>query len=119
VTPPLDPALGELDYCYLTTTGRRSGEPREIEIWFGLRGSTLYLIAGGGERANWVRNLHAEPAVSVRLADRTYGGRARVVADPDEDAAARPLVHGKYASGPDDMARWRDHGLVVAIDLEA
>jgi hypothetical protein len=28
-------------------------------------------------------------------------------------------VHGKYASGPDDMARWRDQGLPVAVDLDA
>ena len=35
------------DYCYLTTTGRVSGEPREIEIWFGLAGDTLYMLSGG------------------------------------------------------------------------
>ena len=115
----LDPALGELDYCYLTTTGRRSGEPREIEIWFALRGSTLYLIAGGGERAQWVRNLRADPSVGVRLGECTLRGRARVVDDAAEEAVARPLVHGKYASGPGDMARWRDHGVLVAIDVDA
>jgi len=109
----------ELDYCYLTTTGRVSGEPREIEIWFGLRGDTLYLIAGGGERANWVRNLRADPAVTVRVGQETVRGRARIVDDEDEASAARPLVHGKYASSPYDMASWRDDGLLVAIDLEA
>jgi hypothetical protein len=34
------------DYCYLTTRGRLSGEPREIEIWFALENSTLYILAG-------------------------------------------------------------------------
>jgi hypothetical protein len=33
--------LADEDYCYLTTIGRVSGEPREIEIWFGLDGRTL------------------------------------------------------------------------------
>ncbi|MEA2474306.1 MAG: hypothetical protein QOE06_2221 [Thermoleophilaceae bacterium] len=115
----IDPALGQLDYCYLTTTGRVSGEPREIEIWFGLRDDTVYMLSGGGDRSDWVRNLMADPAVSVRLGDTTFRGSARVVDDPDEQAAARPLVHGKYASGPDHMANWRDHGLPVAVDLEA
>ena len=112
----LDP---DLDYCYLTTTGRVSGEPREIQIWFGLRGQTLYLIAGGGDRSDWVRNLRADPAVTIRVGNAIVRGRARIVDDADEAALARPLVHGKYASGPDDMVSWRDHGLLVAIDVEA
>jgi deazaflavin-dependent oxidoreductase (nitroreductase family) len=112
----IDPAL---DYCYLTTTGRVSGEPREIEIWFGHSGATLYLLAGGRERADWVRNLMANPAVSVRVGDTTVPGRARIVDDPVEEAAARELVHGKYANGPDHMAGWRDGALPVAIDIEA
>ena len=115
----VDPALGELDYCYLTTTGRVSGEPREIEIWFGLRGETLYLLSGGGRRSDWVRNLMADPAVTVRVGDSTLRGRARIVDDPGEEAIARGLVHGKYASGPDHMANWRDRSLPVAIDVES
>jgi deazaflavin-dependent oxidoreductase (nitroreductase family) len=113
----VDPALGELDYCYLTTTGRVTGEPREIEIWFALRGDTLYMLSGGGDRSDWVRNLRADPAVSVRLGERTVSGTGRVVSEAGEEELARPLVHGKYASGPDHMVGWRDGGLLVAVDL--
>jgi len=58
-----DPALAGEDYCYLTTTGRLSGEPREIEIWFSLDDGVLYMLAGGGRRANWVRNIVRPHAV--------------------------------------------------------
>jgi hypothetical protein len=34
------------EYCYLTTTGRRTGRPHRIEIWFGQRDRTFYLLAG-------------------------------------------------------------------------
>jgi len=27
-------ALADTEYCYLTTTGRRSGRAHRIEIWF-------------------------------------------------------------------------------------
>ena len=57
-------------YCYLTTRGRVSGEPREIEIWFALEGRTVYLLSGGRDRSNWVRNLQADPSVRVRIATR-------------------------------------------------
>jgi deazaflavin-dependent oxidoreductase (nitroreductase family) len=110
--------LAEESYCYLTTTGRVSGEPREIEVWFGLEGETLYMLAEGRERANWVKNLTRDPAVSVRIAERTFAGRARIVADPDEDACARRLLFDKYSptySG--DLAEWRDTALPVAVDL--
>jgi deazaflavin-dependent oxidoreductase (nitroreductase family) len=112
--------LADEDYCYLTTTGRVSGEPREIEIWFGLDGSTLYMLSGGGDRSDWVKNLIREPRVSVRIAERSFDGRARVVSDPAEDARARELVFAKYAPGyGGDLSDWRDGSLPIAVDLEA
>ena len=61
-----DLANAEDDYCYLTTRGRVSGQPHEIEIWFTADDDTLYMLAGAGDRSDWVRNLRAEPAVTVR-----------------------------------------------------
>ncbi|HEY8491849.1 MAG TPA: nitroreductase/quinone reductase family protein, partial [Dehalococcoidia bacterium] len=93
-------ALGDLageDYCYLTTTGRVTGRPHTIEIWFGLHGATLYLLAGGRERSDWVRNLRRDPAVTVRLGRAVLRGRARVVTEAAEDGLARRLLLEKYA----------------------
>jgi deazaflavin-dependent oxidoreductase (nitroreductase family) len=118
--PALDPAVAEEDYCYLTTTGHVSGEPREIEIWFGLDGATVYLLSGGGDRSNWVRNLKHDPAVTVRIAGTTCPGRARIVEDLAENGRARALLVDKYMhrySG--DLEGWRRRALAVAIDLEA
>ena len=57
------------DFCYLSTTGRVTGRTHTIEIWFAVRDSTLYFLAGGGERSDWVRNLQVNPTVTVRLRD--------------------------------------------------
>ena len=118
--PAPDPAVAEEDYCYLTTTGRVSGEPREIEIWFALAGTTVYLLSGGRDRSNWVRNLQRDPAVTVRIAGTTWSGRARIVEDADEDERAATQLVDKYRprySG--DLEDWRRRALAVAIDLEA
>jgi hypothetical protein len=56
--------LGSQDYLYLTTNGRVSGAPHRIEIWFALSGTTAYLLSGGGDRSDWVRNLRAETRVT-------------------------------------------------------
>ena len=55
-------------YCCLTTTGRVTGRSHTIEIWFALVDGTVLLLAGGGEGADWVRNLRAQPGRSLRRA---------------------------------------------------
>jgi deazaflavin-dependent oxidoreductase (nitroreductase family) len=117
---PLDPALAAESFCYVTTTGRVTGLPREIEIWFALDGTTAYLLSGGGDRSNWVRNMMRDPTVTVRIGDRTFAGRARFVSgDDEEDARARSLLHAKYSTPERGLERWRDTALPVAIDLDA
>jgi deazaflavin-dependent oxidoreductase (nitroreductase family) len=111
-------SLAGESYCYLTTTGRVSGEAREIEIWFGLEGSTLYMLSGGRDRSDWVKNLKREPRVTVRIADRTFEGHARILSNDDEDALARDLLVAKYAPGySGDLSNWRRTALPVAVDL--
>ena len=117
---PVDDRLAGEDYCYLTTVGRVTGKPRTIEIWFGLRDSSLYLLSGGGERSDWVKNARREPAVTLRIADRHFRGRARIVTDPDEDALARRLLIEKYGSSySGDLSDWRHNALPVAVEIEA
>jgi hypothetical protein len=99
-----------------------SGRPHTIEIWFALQGHTLYLLSGGGDRSDWVRNLRRDPAVTVRLGRRDAAelpGRARVVeAGTDEDGLARRLVAGKYQpTYGGDLSGWRRSALPVAVDL--
>lgn len=113
--------LADTNYCYLTTTGRTSGQPREIEIWFGLVGTTLYMLSGGRDKSHWVRNLRRTPTVKVDIADRTFAGVARAVEpDTEEDALARKLLVEKYQPGyGGDLVNWGRTSLPVAVDLGA
>ena len=114
----VDPSLASESYCYLTTTGRVSGKLREIEIWFGLDGDTLYMLSGGRERSNWVKDLTREPEVRVRIRDQSLDGTARIVTDQDEDARARRLLLEKYTPGySGDLSDWGETALPVAVDL--
>jgi deazaflavin-dependent oxidoreductase (nitroreductase family) len=113
---------GEQPFCYLTTAGRVSGRPHTIEIWFALQGPTLYVLSGGGDRSDWVRNLLVWPEVTVRIGRRDAAelpGRARVVeAGSEEDELARRLVVAKYQpSYGGDLSGWRRLALPVAVDL--
>ena len=116
--------MSDLDrepFCYLTTTGRRTGRPHTIEIWFAAApgARTLYLVAETGDRADWIRNLRAEPRVVVRVGRRQWHATARVVPEGDEADAARRLVTSRnqgWRPGT-PLPAWAVAGLPVAIDL--
>jgi deazaflavin-dependent oxidoreductase (nitroreductase family) len=110
--------LADEEFCYLTTRGRVSGRPHRIEIWFALDDATLYLLSGGRDRSDWVKNLRATPEATVELGPRRFSGRARIVEDAAEEERARALVHDKYAQGHGgDLTSWRRTALLVAVDL--
>jgi deazaflavin-dependent oxidoreductase (nitroreductase family) len=111
-------ALADLDFCYVTTIGRRSGTPHTVEIWFAKQGNRVFLLSGGGDGSDWVRNLKANPTVGLRIGDRDMICRACLVEDPEEDELARRLLVEKYRprySG--DLEDWRRTALPVAIEL--
>ena len=113
-------AIPDVSFCYLTTTGRVTGRPHEIEIWYALSGRTLHLLAGGGTSSDWVRNLDAEPRVRVRIEDRHWEATARRVTDPLEDRAARQALAAKYQGWEEGapLSRWAETALCIAVDLK-
>src|SRR5881628_3053132 len=107
---PGPPGLGTPSTLYLTTTGRRTGRPREIEIWFTQRGGRYYLVAELRERAQWVQNLRVAPRVAVRVGRRSFAALSRVVdakTEPELARAVRKMSEKKYGWG---------NGLVVELD---
>jgi deazaflavin-dependent oxidoreductase (nitroreductase family) len=95
-------------YLYLTTTGRVTGLPREIEIWFTEHGGRFYLVAERGS-ANWVRNIQSKPQVKARAGNTEFNALGRVVhndREPQLAATVKALFNAKYA--------WSD-GLIVEL----
>jgi deazaflavin-dependent oxidoreductase (nitroreductase family) len=99
-------------YLYLTTRGRKSGLPREIEIWFTYRDGRFYLIAEY-PTSNWVRNLHADPKAQIRVAGQSFAVRARFIT-----AEAEPELHAAIAGLSSKKYGWGD-GTVVELEPEA
>lgn len=81
--------------CRLTTTGRKSGTPRRVTIWFALGPGVVYLT-GGAERPHWCRNLAADPAVTVEIGGERWRGRARIVEDAREAESVRQRFVSRY-----------------------
>jgi deazaflavin-dependent oxidoreductase (nitroreductase family) len=113
-----DEELSELDFCYVTTTGRSSGRPHTIEIWFALHDGKVYMLSGGGDASDWVKNIRVNRTVGLRIGDRDMICRAYVVEDHEEDALARRLLVEKYQPRDrGDLEEWSQSSLPVAIEL--
>jgi deazaflavin-dependent oxidoreductase (nitroreductase family) len=108
--------IGSEPFCYLTTTGRISGRSHRIEIWFAVHDDAVYLLSGGREDADWVRNILVSPQVVLEIADVKRLTQARVV-EPgtDEDALARRLLLEKYDGPGEDLTEWARTSLPIAI----
>jgi deazaflavin-dependent oxidoreductase (nitroreductase family) len=114
------PEVAAQPYCWLTTTGRRSGRPRTVELWFAADGATVYALSGGRDRSDWVRNVQAEPRASLRLGSVDHRVRARLDFEGTEEAdRARRLLDAKYHGWREGrpLTRWAATALPVAFDL--
>ena len=118
--PALLSALSTEEYCYLTTTGRVSGRPHEIEIWFGAMDGELYLLSGN-ENSDWVKNLRRNQSVSVQIGKHTFAGTARIVTDRQEETRVRYLIAEKYQEWEEGktLSQWAQTALPVAIDVNS
>lgn len=106
--------------CHLQTTGRTSGRPRTIEIWFATDGERIYMLAGGRHRAHWVRNLVADPHVRVRIGGVALEGTARVIEGEEREPLARRLLAAKYQGWSEGrpMSSWAAGSLPVEISFD-
>ena len=110
--------LAEEDFCYLTTTGRVSGRPHTIEIWFALHEQTLYMLSGGRDKSDWVKNALQTPTVQMKINSTIFNGTARPITDTEEDALARKIVFEKYVPrSNDDLVDWSRTSLPIAVDI--
>jgi deazaflavin-dependent oxidoreductase (nitroreductase family) len=112
--------LADVEFCYLTTTGRASGQPHRIEIWFVAHDDGAYLLSNSAE-ADWYRNLVAQPNVSLEIAGERRDTTARPVDATDPaNAVVRPASVAKYqTSYEDDLQGWSETASLVRVDWPA
>jgi F420H(2)-dependent quinone reductase len=100
----------------LTTTGRKSGQPRVSPLLFLRDGDRVVLVASQGGRANnpmWYLNLKANPEVSVQIKKEVLTLTARDATD-EERAHYWPQLLAMYSSF-DDYQNWTDRVIPVVI----
>lgn len=107
---------GGAPVCLLTTTGRKSGEPRTMPLLYLRRGDDVVVVASKGGFPNhpqWYLNLLADPEVTIEIKRERLPMVARV-ADADEKAEIWPELVAMYSSFDTYQARTeRDIPVVI------
>jgi deazaflavin-dependent oxidoreductase (nitroreductase family) len=88
-------AMGGVPIFLLTTTGRKSGEPRETCLMYVDKGDAWIVAAsyaGQPEHPGWYRNLRENPRASLRIRDRVVPVRARDAHGEERERLWREIV---------------------------
>jgi F420H(2)-dependent quinone reductase len=93
--------------CLVTTTGKRSGQPRAVALLYLADGNDVVVVASKGGMSHhpaWYHNMVAHPEVEVQIAGSTRRMRARRASDAEKTALWPKLV-AMYRDSDDYQAR--------------
>ncbi|MBK8029051.1 MAG: nitroreductase family deazaflavin-dependent oxidoreductase [Chloroflexi bacterium] len=97
------------DFIYVTTIGRRTGNPHTIEIWYVEHNGAYYICSEGRSNADFVKNIRHNPAVTYGFGgwDAPHSpATGRIVEETDLSVVLARLFDARY--------HWSD-GLFVEI----
>lgn len=105
-----------VDVCLLTTTGRKSGQPRTVPLLYLRDADTIVVVASqGGLPSNpaWYLNLRVNPDITIQIGSEVAAYTAHVATE-DERTRLWPRLIELYADF-DTYQAWTDRTIPVVI----
>jgi deazaflavin-dependent oxidoreductase (nitroreductase family) len=109
--------------CDITTTGRISGKPRRIEIWYFMVDGRVYITGTPGPR-DWYANLLAQPRMVFHIkegAQADLPGHANPITDPAERRRIMGAVmrnNSWFRTQSFDLDAWVARSPLVEVEFE-
>lgn len=103
VDPRIDRALRRGHRIDITTTGRRSGLPRRIELVFHNIGGRIYISGRPGWPRDWIANLRVDPRMTFHLKGAVQAdlpALGRVITDRAEREQIMPTIAAGWGYDP-------------------
>ncbi len=105
----------------ITTMGRKTGQPRRIEIWFHNLDGRIYITGSPGTRS-WYANLLANPEFTFHLkgsAKADLPARARPITDSAERRGVLSQILRKIGRDAGNLSEWLERSPLVEVELHA
>jgi deazaflavin-dependent oxidoreductase (nitroreductase family) len=119
VNPDIRRALEDDRTVDITTTGRRTGEPRRIEIWRSRHDGRTF-ISGLPGRRDWYANLVANPEFTYHLKGSVQvdlPARARAITEAGERREVIEEIIGGLGREDGEVERWVAESPLVEVEF--
>lgn len=83
----------------ITVTGRNSGRPISIPVWFVADDDKLYLLPVQGSNTQWYKNALKNPSIRVSARDAEGEFKAVPITDPKQVPSVVEKFRAKYGAG--------------------
>jgi len=101
----------------ITVTGRKSGRPISIPIWFVLEGDKLYLLPVQGSDTQWYKNALKNPSIQIESSGEKAELKVTPITDPKQVASVAEKFRAKH--GPSDVKKYYSKlDAAVTADLQ-
>jgi deazaflavin-dependent oxidoreductase (nitroreductase family) len=80
---------------YVTTSGRKTGKPHTVEIWFAVADGLVYL-SHEGERTDWMKNIAENGQVEAKIGSLTFRGGAKMTEAGASRERGKKALYEKY-----------------------
>jgi deazaflavin-dependent oxidoreductase (nitroreductase family) len=107
-------ALNRRREISITVTGRRTGSPITIPVWFVADDRTLWLLPVSGSQTQWFRNLQKNPAITIDAGAERKHFHAKLIGRPEAVNIVVQQFQEKYT--PEEIKRYYT-GLDVAVQI--
>ena len=83
----------------ITVTGRKSGRPISIPVWFVVDGDNLYLLPVSGSDTQWYKNILENPAMRIEAGGASAEFKVAPVTDSKQVKSVVEKFRAKYGAG--------------------
>ena len=88
----------------ITVTGRKSGRPISIPVWFALEGDKLYLLPVQGSDTQWYKNMLKNPSLRINAGGAEAEFNAVPITDPKQVSSVVAKFRSRY--GADEVKKY-------------
>jgi hypothetical protein len=116
---PMDMSkIADEKYIYLTTSGRKTGNPHTVELWFAVAMQKVYL-SHEGAYADWMKNIIENNRVEFKIGKIQFKGEAHIFKNGDAFEIGKHALYIKYYGQADEdtINDWFSESTVIEISM--